>query len=209
MMTRFIHDADAQSGADTDRPGLAMARRQRIRSHLVGRLCHPVSFDEGHAKKILNLVNEFGRQGCAARTDEAQRGSLSRFVMSEREQKLMHRGYARIPGDAILSNRPPKRKRVELSGHNYGSARKQSCHSRANQAMDVKERHDAERNVFFGKRVGAGDICRRYSQIEMPQGNSLRPSRASAGVENEGNIICLGFGRGASRWRIDEMDIAM
>ena len=124
----LVHDADAQAGAHADRTCLAMPRRQRIRGHLVGSFSHSVGFDEGHAKKILDLVNQLRRQGRAAGTDEAQSFCFYRFVMSPGQQKLMHRGYPRIPGHTMFSNRPPERKRVEFGRNNYGSPGQQSRH---------------------------------------------------------------------------------
>src|SRR5271167_1286945 len=48
MIALFVQDADAKPGADSYRTGFAMSRRQRVRSHLMGRLRHAVGFDEGH-----------------------------------------------------------------------------------------------------------------------------------------------------------------
>ena len=108
-----------------DRTGLAMPRRKRIRRHLVGSFGHSVGFDERHAKQSLDFVNQFRRQGRAAGTDEAQSGSFRRFVMSPGQQKLVHRGHARIPGHAIFAHRPPEGECVELGGYDNGSAGKQ------------------------------------------------------------------------------------
>ena len=58
VIALLVHNADAQSGADSDRACFAMSRGQRIRGHLVGRFGHSVGFDEGHAKEPLDLVNE-------------------------------------------------------------------------------------------------------------------------------------------------------
>src|SRR5580693_183529 len=124
----FVHDADAKACAYADRTSLSMPRRQRIRGHLVGRFGHSVSFHERHAEKPLDLVNETWRQRRAAGTDEAHRGSLGGFMVGAGQQKLMHRGYSRIPGYLVFVNRSPKRKCVELGGNNHGPTGKQSSH---------------------------------------------------------------------------------
>ncbi len=139
----FVHDPDAEAGAHPHRSGLAMARRQRIRSHLMRSFGHAVRFDERHAKFVFDFVNQFRRQGRAAGTDEAQRVRLGRLVVRASHQKLMHGRHAGIPGNPMLTNRAPERKRVELGGNYNGSSGKQSGHSRSDQAMNVEQRHNA------------------------------------------------------------------
>ena len=153
---------------------------------------HSVGFDKRDAKQLLDLVNEFWRQGRAAGTDEAQRGSFCRFVVSPGQQELMHRGHSRIPGHAMFAHRAPERKRVELGGNNHRPSGKQSRHGRADQPMNVKERHDAKRNIFFGESVSVRDIRRRNRQVEMPQGHALGPPRASAGVQDRAMSSAVG-----------------
>src|ERR1039458_3805323 len=76
----LVHDADAQPRAQADRTCFAVPRGQRVGRHLVSRLRHSVSFDEGYAEDILDLANEFRRQGRAAGAEEAQRRSFCGLV---------------------------------------------------------------------------------------------------------------------------------
>ena len=69
-ISAFIHDPDAQTGAHSHRSGLAMARRQRIRSHLMRRFGHAVRFHKRHAKFVFDFMNQFRRQRCAARSQD-------------------------------------------------------------------------------------------------------------------------------------------
>ena len=75
--------------------------------------------------------------------------------------------------------------------------------------MNMEQRHDAERNIFFRKGVGVGDIRRRDREVEMAQRNPLRPSGASAGVQDEGDVVRRGLGCGSSSGSIQEMNVAM
>src|SRR5690606_27771579 len=46
----LVHNADFGAGRDADGSSLASARRQRVRGHLVRRLGHAVSLDDGAAE---------------------------------------------------------------------------------------------------------------------------------------------------------------
>ena len=192
MVAVFVHDADAQAGAHADRARFAMPRRQEDSKSSGGQLRSFRRLRRKARQKSFDFVNEFRRQGRAAGTDEAQRGGLCGFVMSPRQQKLMHRGHARIPGHAMFPHRPPERKRIEFGGNNHRSAGKQSRHGRADQSVNMKQRHDAQRNIFLGKRVSVRDIGRGDGEVEMPQGHALGTPRASAGVQDQSDIV--------SRW---------
>ncbi len=58
-------------------------------------------------------------------------------------EQLVHRRHARIPGNPMLTNRAPERKRVELGGNHNGSSGKQSGHGGSDQAMNMEQRHNA------------------------------------------------------------------
>ena len=105
--------------------------------------------------------------------------------------------------------RSPERKRVEFGGNHHSAPGEQSGHGRANQAVNVEQRHDAQRNILLGKRIGVRNIRRRNGQVEMPQGNLLGPPRASAGVQDQGNVIGRGRGRGDSCGSGDKVDSAV
>ncbi len=104
----FVHDPDAEARAHSHRPRLAVARRQRIRSHLMRRFGHAISFHKRHAKFVFDFMNQFRRQRRAARTNKAQSVSFRWFVVRARHQKLVHRGHSRIPRDAMFPHRPPE-----------------------------------------------------------------------------------------------------
>src|SRR6202050_5762583 len=58
MIALRVHDADAQADANPHRAGLAVPRREGIRSHLMGRFGHSIGFPDGNAKQSLDLVNQ-------------------------------------------------------------------------------------------------------------------------------------------------------
>src|SRR5258708_26770020 len=74
--------------------------------------------------------------------------------------------------------------------------------------MNVEQRHNAQRNIFFRESVSVRDIRGRYGQIEMPQRNALGPPRASAGVQDEGNVIRGWFGRSNSSGSAGQAHVA-
>src|ERR1022692_4802538 len=74
--------------------------------------------------------------------------------------------------------------------------------------MNVEQWHDTKRNVFLRKRVGVRDICRGYRQVEMPQGNTLGPPRASAGMQDQGNVVRCGLGCRDSRGSSYQVNVA-
>src|ERR1700719_3067011 len=92
------------------------------------------------------------------RSNEAERVRLRRLLTGARKQQLMHRRHPGIPGYFVFRHRAPERKRIEFSGNNYGAAGEQSGHGGANQSMNVKQRHDAKRDIVLRKRVGVRNI---------------------------------------------------
>jgi hypothetical protein len=66
MIAFFVHDADAKAGANSHRSSLAMARRQRVGGHLMGRFGHPIGLDEWNAEQAFDFVDQFRRQRRAA-----------------------------------------------------------------------------------------------------------------------------------------------
>src|ERR1019366_7899656 len=74
--------------------------------------------------------------------------------------------------------------------------------------MNVEQRHDAQRNIFLRKSVCVRDICRGNRQVEMPQGDTLRPPRASAGVQDQGNVVSRGLGGGNTSGSTHYLNIA-
>ena len=71
--------------------------------------------------------------------------------------------------------------------------------------MNVKQRHDAQRNIFVGKRVGVRDVGSGNSQIEMAERNALGTPGAAAGVQDQGNIVWGGLDRLFPRRSIVQM----
>ncbi len=185
-----------------------MPRRQRIRRHLMRGLGHPVRLNKWDTKFVFDLMNQFRRQGRAARPDEAQRVSFCRLMVGASHQQLVHRRHAGIPGDPMLPHRSPEGECVEFSGNHHRSAGKQCSHGGSDQAMNVEQRHDAQRNVFFRKRVSVRNVRRGNCQVEMPQGNPLGFSRASAGVKDQRNVVRRRVGRGNAGGRTRQVHVA-
>ena len=75
--------------------------------------------------------------------------------------------------------------------------------------MNVEQRHDTQRNICLGKCVCVRDIGRGYGQVKMPQRNTLRPPRASAGVQDQGNVVCRRLGCGNTGGSTHQMNIAI
>src|SRR5579862_601730 len=86
MFAVFIHNADTQANADSDRSGLSVLRRQGIGSHLVRGFRHAIRFHERYAEKPLDLMNELGRQRRAARPQESQGCGFHRLAAAARQQ---------------------------------------------------------------------------------------------------------------------------
>src|SRR5260370_10926836 len=76
--------------------------------------------------------------------------------------------------------------------------------------MNVEERHDAQRNILLRKLVSVRDIRRRDGEVKMPQGYTLRPSGASASMQDQGNVVGFGLGgRHSGGRRSGEMNDAL
>ena len=62
----IIHDAQFEPGWGPYGSRLSRTRWQGIRTHLMSRFSHPVSFNERHIKHALDRIDEFSRQRSAA-----------------------------------------------------------------------------------------------------------------------------------------------
>ena len=65
--------------------------------------------------------------------------------------------------------------------------------------MHMKQRHQAERDIVRAERVGFRDGAYRCRQVPMTQGYALRPSGAAAGVQDQRDIVGIGFRRAGVR----------
>src|SRR6266481_2263317 len=101
----------------------------------------------------------------------------------------MDRRNAGVPGHAAIAHCPPETHRIEFVGHYYGATSQETGESGSYQAVDMKQRHHAERNVFCSKAVRFSHVLAGDSQILVLQRYTFRTARASAGMQDEGNVL--------------------
>ena len=101
----------------------------------------------------------------------------------------MNRRYRRVPRRAGVPHDAPERQRAELRRHHHGSARRQGRERGRDEAVHVKERHDAQRHVARGQVVRAGHVTRRNRQVRVRQRHALRASGAAARMQDQGDVV--------------------
>ena len=109
-----------------------------------------------------------------------------------REQKLMDGRYGRIPRHAVVAHHAPERERIEFRRNHDGAAGEQRRDCGSYKAVHMKQRHGAERNVVRREVVCSNDVVSRRCEVLVAQWHALWPAGATAGVEDERNIVGLG-----------------
>ena len=173
-------------------PGSRFARGQRVGRHLVRRLGHAVGLEHRRAECRLEIVHDLRRQRRAARPDEPELGGAGgrrRARLDARQQQLMDGRHRRVPGRAEFLGGGPERQRVELARHDDRAARRQGGQRRGDQAVHVKQRHHAQRDVARAESVAARDVAGRDRQVGVRQRHALGPAGAAARMQNQRDIV--------------------
>ena len=141
-----IHYRDIGAGCAPDRTGFARGRRRGIGRDLMRRLGHSVRFEHRHAESLLHLRHQLGRQRRRARSDEAKLAvcDARRILDRPREHRLMHRRHCGVPrGRKFIA--PIEKARGLEPGRAYdASAGHHRGEQRANEAVNMKQRHHVQ-----------------------------------------------------------------
>jgi hypothetical protein len=76
-VTIRVHDTDLRTGGPAHGARLPDPRGQRIRTHLVGRLCHAVGFDDRNTEGRFQAFLHPARQGRRRGSDQAETVTLA------------------------------------------------------------------------------------------------------------------------------------
>ena len=155
----------------------------------MGGLGHAVGLQHRSAEAFLQLVKHRRRQGRAARADEAQAAARGVVLVGPAQENLMDRRHRGVPGDAVLRRDLPERAGGELRGNHHGPAGVQRGQRRADQAVDVKERHDDQAAVARRELIGGRDVGDRRHQVAVRERHAFGPAGGAAGVQEQGDVV--------------------
>ena len=79
-----------------------------------------------------------------------------------------------------------------LRGHDHRPARGERGQGGRDQAVDVEQRHDAERHVVRVELVRPDDVADRGGQVAVSQRHALRAAGRAAGVEDQRRRVRIG-----------------
>ena len=155
-------------------------------------LGHAIRFEHRCAKRGFEIAHHLRRKRRAARSNETQSlgaCGLPGCDVVTRQQKLVQGRHGRPPGDAASPGDTPERQRIEPRGHDHRPAGRQRGEQRCHEAMNVKQRHHAQRDILWTESVGACDVARRDGQVGVGERNALGPPGAAARVQDERDIL--------------------
>ena len=184
----LINHADLGAGRHADRAGHPRCRGLRIRGHLVARLGHPVGLQHRHPVTALRSPHQRRRQRRTAGADEPE-GAGRPGLVGLVQHHLVQCRAGRQPGRPVLAGLRPEPVRGEPARGDDRAAGTQCREGGGDQAVDVEQRHDGERDVRGAEPVMRGDRAGRGHQVPLAQRNLLRAAGRPAGVQDDGHVI--------------------
>jgi hypothetical protein len=138
------------------------------------------------------------RGGSAAEQERIRRSMGNRLtkLRRAREDRLVHGGDRRIPGRTEPFEPVKERGRLETGHAGEAAAGVDRREDRADEAVNVKQRHDPEATVRSGQPQRFRDVRRGSVEIGMGQRHHLGARGRPRGVQDQGDITRL---RGAAR----------
>ncbi len=103
----------------------------------------------------------------------------------------MQRRPGRQPRRSVLARLLPEPLRGEPARHDHRPPASQRGERRRDQAVDMEQRHHAERDVRRREPVVRGDGSGRCHQVALAQRHLLRPGCRSARVQDDSHVVGL------------------
>ena len=151
-------------------------------------LRHAVGLEHRRLVGLLGPFQERGRQRGAARPDEPQRRRRAAVVGLVQDHLVQSRAR-RQPGGAVLAGLRPEPLRREPARGDDRAALAQRRERGRHQAVNVEQRHHAERHIRLAEPVMRGDRPGRGHEVALTQRDLLGPARRSARMQHEGDIV--------------------
>ena len=188
----LVDDRDLDAGSAPNRSRHARVRRQRVRRHLVARLGHAVGLEHRDAQAVLHPRHQVRRERRAAGAHKAQPfGPGGTVFLGAHQDQLVRCGRGGEPGRPRLPRRRPEHHGRESPRNRHRAAGRQRRERRRHQAVNMEERHRAQRDILGPEAVRLDDVRDRCGQVAMPQGHPLRPAGRTTGVQDEGDVVGL------------------